>query len=59
MTFVPYESLRTMEPFCNEMDNSALHRKVTYNKGVIHSEVPSLDAKYNLDVKKALTLNVT
>jgi hypothetical protein len=41
------------------MDNKALHRKETFNKGVINSEIPSIDAKNNLDIKKALTLNVT
>jgi len=59
MTFVPYESLQTMEPFCNEMDNKTLHRKGRFNKGVINSEIPSIDGKYHLDVKKALTQNVT
>lgn len=59
MTFIPYESFRTFEPFSNEMDNKALHRKETFNKGVINSEIPSIDNKYNLDVKKALTSNVT
>lgn len=59
MTFIPYESLRTMEPFCSEMDNTALHGKVTYKKGVINTEIPSIESKYGLDIKKAMTLNVT
>ncbi|MDD2234260.1 MAG: hypothetical protein PHZ11_02675 [Desulfitobacteriaceae bacterium] len=57
MTFVPYESLRTMEPFCNEMDNKALRSKVTSEKGI--SEIPSIEAKYGLDIKKAMSVNVT
>jgi hypothetical protein len=59
MTFVPYESLQTMEPFCNEMDKKAVHRKGRFNKGVINSEIPSIAEKYHLDAKKALTQNVT
>jgi hypothetical protein len=59
MTFIPYESFQTFEPFCHEMDNKALHLKETFNKGVINSEIPSIESKYNLDLKKALTLNVT
>jgi hypothetical protein len=48
-----------MEPFCNEMDNKALHGKITYKKGVINTEIPSIESKYGLDIKKAMTLNVT
>lgn len=59
MTFIPYESFRTFEPFSNEMDNKAMHQILTFNKGVITSEIPSIDSKYHLDVKKALTLNIT
>ncbi|MHB8125849.1 MAG: hypothetical protein ACYDEJ_09470 [Desulfitobacteriaceae bacterium] len=54
MTFIPYESLRTFEPSRKEM-----RREGAPNKVVATAEIPSIESKDNLNIKNALTSNVT